>query len=112
MYAGLRTLPQNYRLFSTLRLMGEFYDEIPDDDKLIEWMKNQNLFHVASAPLKGMQPLLYLVCVVGLYGAGGHVNVSPRGQPSFKLVSRKACWFLDLSGSGDHFSRESLSNGI
>lgn len=26
--------------------------------------------------------------------------MSPRGLPCFKLVSRKACWFLDLSGSG------------
>ncbi|GJE92270.1 hypothetical protein PsYK624_084240 [Phanerochaete sordida] len=64
--------------------MGHFYDEIPDDPKLIEWIKNQKLYHVASAPLNG-----------------GHVNVSPRGYDSFKLVSRKACWFMDLSGSGN-----------
>lgn len=31
---------------------------------------------------------------------GGHVNVSPKGQDSFKVVSRKACWYLDLTGSG------------
>jgi hypothetical protein len=33
--------------------MGHFYDEIPDDPKLIEWIKTQNIFHVASAPLNG-----------------------------------------------------------
>lgn len=33
--------------------MGHFYDEIPDDAKLIEWVKEQQLFHVATAPLKG-----------------------------------------------------------
>lgn len=33
--------------------MGHFYDEIPDDPKLIEWVKEQQLFHVATAPLKG-----------------------------------------------------------
>ncbi|EKM54225.1 uncharacterized protein PHACADRAFT_257924 [Phanerochaete carnosa HHB-10118-sp] len=64
--------------------MGHFYDEIPDDPKLIEWIKEQKIYHVASAPLKGE-----------------HVNVSPRAYQSFKLVSRKACWFLDLSGSGN-----------
>ena len=33
--------------------MGQFWDEIPDDPKLIEWIKNQQMFHVASAPLHG-----------------------------------------------------------
>jgi len=64
--------------------MGHYYDELPDDPKLFEWIKEQKIFHVASAPLNG-----------------GHVNVSPRGYQSFKLVSRKACWFLDLTGSGN-----------
>ncbi|KAJ3528810.1 hypothetical protein NM688_g7943 [Phlebia brevispora] len=64
--------------------MGEFYDEIPDDPKLIEWIKKQVLFHVATAPLNG-----------------GRVNVSPKGFASFKLVNRRACWYLDLTGSGN-----------
>ena len=33
--------------------MGQFYDEIPDDPKLIEWIQKQPMFHVASAPLNG-----------------------------------------------------------
>lgn len=50
----------------------------------MEFIREQKIFHVASAPLNG-----------------GHVNVSPRGYQTFKLVNRKACWFLDLSGSGN-----------
>lgn len=33
--------------------MGQFYDEIPNDPKLIEWIRKQVLFHVATAPLNG-----------------------------------------------------------
>ncbi|KAI0339765.1 hypothetical protein BDW22DRAFT_1347272 [Trametopsis cervina] len=64
--------------------MGHYYEEIPDDPKLIEWVREQKLFHVASAPLQG-----------------GHINVSPKGQQSFVLANRKACWYLDLTGSGN-----------
>ncbi|KAJ3528809.1 hypothetical protein NM688_g7942 [Phlebia brevispora] len=64
--------------------MGHFYDEIPNDAKLIEWIREQKLLHVATAPLNG-----------------GHVNVSPKGQDTFVLVNRKACWYLDLTGSGN-----------
>ena len=79
--------------------MGQFYDEIPDDPKLIDWIKEQPCFHVATAPLNGefeagVAFTAYSLCI------GGRVNVSPKGLPSFKLVSRKACWYLDLSGSG------------
>ncbi|KAI0802057.1 hypothetical protein BC629DRAFT_162982 [Irpex lacteus] len=62
----------------------DFYSEIPDDPKLVQWIRDQKIFHVATAPLNG-----------------GHVNVSPKGQPSFKLVNRKACWYLDMTGSGN-----------
>ncbi|PSS38040.1 hypothetical protein PHLCEN_2v125 [Hermanssonia centrifuga] len=33
--------------------MAVFYDEIPDDERLVEWVKAQKIFHVATAPLKG-----------------------------------------------------------
>ncbi|GJE92271.1 hypothetical protein PsYK624_084250 [Phanerochaete sordida] len=64
--------------------MGKFYNEIPDDPKLLDWIKSQQLFHVATAPLNG-----------------GHVNVSPKGQPTLKVVNSKAVWYLDLTGSGN-----------
>ncbi|GJE94488.1 hypothetical protein PsYK624_106580 [Phanerochaete sordida] len=62
----------------------KFFDEIPDDEELIQWIKAQYLFHVATAPLND-----------------GHVNVSPKGQPSLKLINSKAIWYLDLTGSGN-----------
>lgn len=34
-----------------------FTDDIPDDPKLIDWIKDQKMFHVASAPLNGEFPL-------------------------------------------------------
>ena len=33
--------------------MAKYYDEIPENDSLVEWIKAQQLFHVASAPLNG-----------------------------------------------------------
>jgi hypothetical protein len=47
------SLPLRVQLFVRQQNMGHFYDEIPDDPKLIEWIKTQNIFHVASAPLNG-----------------------------------------------------------
>lgn len=41
--------------------MGAYYETIPES--LIEWIRKQKLFYVASAPLSGK----------------GHVNVSPKG---------------------------------
>ena len=98
--------------------MVQFYPEIPDDPKLIQWVKDQQLFHVASAPLKGTFPIYYLcfsvqpraVNLTRLLITGGHVNVSPKGQPTFKLVNRKAVWYLDLTGSGKHPLYARLTN--
>lgn len=98
--------------------MGQFYNELPDDEKLIEWIKEQKLFHVATAPLKGI--LFSQDDDVVLFNAmdlGGHVNVSPKGLPSFKLVNKRACWYLDLAGSSEISSWSSHlrvcdSNGI
>lgn len=33
--------------------MGKFYEEIPEDPKLLQWISEQKLFHVATAPLNG-----------------------------------------------------------
>ena len=44
--------------------MGEFHDEIPDDPQLIEWIKKQPMFHVATAPLHGELVLLDLDIVL------------------------------------------------
>ena len=66
--------------------MGETLSEIPE--YLIEWIKKQHVFWVASAPLS----------------ADGHVNVSPKGiEGTFHIVNSRRVWYEDLSGSGAYF---------
>ncbi|KAH8924437.1 hypothetical protein BT69DRAFT_1261387 [Atractiella rhizophila] len=62
--------------------MGAFFDDIPEH--LIEWIKKQHVFQVATAPLKG-----------------GHVNVSPKGGECFHIVNNKQVYYLDCTGSGN-----------
>lgn len=63
--------------------MAKFYDEIPEF--LIEWIKKQHMFWVASAPLS----------------PNGHVNLSPKGTAdSFHVINSRRVWYQDLSGSG------------
>ena len=45
--------------------MGKFYSEIPDNESTIGWMKAQQLFHVATAPLNGT-PSVYCVLASGI----------------------------------------------
>ncbi|GAA6048714.1 hypothetical protein JCM3770_003924 [Rhodotorula araucariae] len=63
--------------------MGAFYDEIPDS--VVDWIREQRMFWVATAPLAG----------------SGTVNVSPKGYDCFTVVSPTAVWYLDCSGSGN-----------
>lgn len=63
--------------------MAKYHDEIPEF--LIEWIKKQHMFWVASAPLN----------------PGGHVNVSPKGpMDSLHIVNSKHVWYQDQTGSG------------
>lgn len=64
--------------------MGKFYDSIPED--LMDWVREQKCFWVASAPLRGK-----------------HINVSPKGLTgsTFTLVSPNRVWYEDLTGSGN-----------
>jgi len=63
--------------------MVKFYTEIPPD--LAEWAMKQQVFFVASAPLKGK-----------------HINLSPKGLPSssFSILTRNQCAYVDATGSG------------
>lgn len=82
--------------------MGVFYETIPDT--LREWILQQNVFWVATAPLSG----------------AGHVNVSPKGYSLrplrslerhslmiscsgkyFGVLDEKTFWYHDLTGSGN-----------
>jgi hypothetical protein len=62
--------------------MARTYDGIDDD--LREFIESQHVFFVATAPS----------------GAGGHVNVSPKGLDTFRVVDDHTVAWLDLTGSG------------
>lgn len=63
--------------------MGRVYPLI--DDRLRDWLGNQAVFFVATAPLS----------------ADGHVNLSPKGvSGTFTILGPHAVAYLDLTGSG------------
>jgi hypothetical protein len=62
--------------------MGKLYDEI--DEALRGFLEAQRMFFVATAPLD----------------AEGHVNLSPKGLDSFRVIDRRTVAYLDLTGSG------------
>lgn len=74
--------------------MGQFFDEIPQN--LIEWVRRQEMFWVATAPLS----------------QDGHVNVSPKGlKGSFNIVSQTKVWYEDVTGSGSETIAHLRENG-
>ena len=62
--------------------MANVYERI--DEKLAAFLQAQHLFFVATAPS----------------GPDGHVNVSPKGHDSFRIVDHGTVAYLDLTGSG------------
>ena len=62
--------------------MGKIFDEITP--ALSEWLGDQRLFFVATAPL----------------AADGLVNCSPKGMDSFRILGPRQVAYLDLTGSG------------
>ncbi|HEY9762076.1 MAG TPA: pyridoxamine 5'-phosphate oxidase family protein [Trichocoleus sp.] len=62
--------------------MGKLYSEITDD--LRTWVEKQKIFFVATAPL----------------ALEGHVNCSPKGTDSFRVLGPQTVAYLDLTGSG------------
>ncbi|KAK3721972.1 hypothetical protein LTR37_002788 [Vermiconidia calcicola] len=62
--------------------MAIFYETIPSS--LMEWIRQQKLFYVATSPLSGQ----------------GHVNLSPKGGEYFGLTDEKTFYYQDFSGSG------------
>jgi hypothetical protein len=62
--------------------LGKKYDEITP--QLNAWIEQQKLFFVATAPLAG----------------DGHVNCSPKGMDTFRIVGPREVMYLDLTGSG------------
>jgi hypothetical protein len=62
--------------------MGEVFEGL--DDGLREFIAAQQVFFVATAPLS----------------ADGHVNVSPKGLDTFRVLGPRRVAYLDLTGSG------------
>lgn len=62
--------------------MGKLFAELDDD--LREFIARQHLFFVATAPL----------------AAEGHVNLSPKGLDTFRILGPTRVAYLDLTGSG------------
>jgi|SRR5579875_68571 hypothetical protein len=62
--------------------MAKVYDCI--DDALARFIGTQHIFFVATAPLD----------------PAGHVNLSPKGLDSFRVIDPNTVAYLDLTGSG------------
>lgn len=73
--------------------MGKFHDSIQEHHAA--FILKQKLFFVASAPLN----------------SEGHVNLSPKGLDSFRILSPTQVAYLDIVGSGNETSAHMLENG-
>src|SRR3954469_12159867 len=74
--------------------MGKVFDEI--DEKLAGWIGRQRMFFVGTAPS----------------GAGGHVNVSPKGPiGSLRVLDERTVAYLDIVGSGAETIAHLRDNG-
>ncbi|MBD2344814.1 pyridoxamine 5'-phosphate oxidase family protein [Anabaena subtropica] len=73
--------------------MAKVFDHITKE--LQEFIADQHLFFVASAPLS----------------PNGHVNMSPKGLDCFRILSHHQVAYLDLTGSGNETSAHLQENG-
>jgi hypothetical protein len=62
--------------------MAQAFEKIPDE--FVDWIEGQPVFFVATAPVD----------------PGTHVNVSPRGLDTFRVIDANRVAWLDLTGSG------------
>lgn len=73
--------------------MAKFYDVITPH--IHEFIQKQHMFFVATAPLSGE----------------GHINLSPKGLNSFRILSPNQVAYLDMTGSGNETSAHITENG-
>ena len=71
----------------------QVFDSI--SDKLQAFIEKQHVFFVGTAPLSG----------------DGHINLSPKGVDSFRVLSPARVAYMDLVGSGNETSAHLLENG-
>ncbi|VEP11240.1 conserved hypothetical protein [Hyella patelloides LEGE 07179] len=62
--------------------MGQVFTEI--DRSIQSWISKQKMFFVGTAPL----------------AADGHINCSPKGADSFRIIDSHTVAYQDLTGSG------------
>lgn len=72
--------------------MADFYDALNDRHRA--FIANQKMFFTASAP-----------------SAGGHVNLSPKGADTFRVLGENLCCYLDMTGSGNETAAHMRDNG-
>ena len=72
--------------------MGAAFDAL--DAKLTDWIADQHVFFVATAPSEG-----------------GHVNLSPKGHDTLRVLSPTEVAYLDLTGSGAETIAHTRQNG-
>ena len=73
--------------------MAKFYESITEHQQA--FIAKQRIFFVSSAPLD----------------QGGHVNLSPKGLDSFRVLSPTQVAYMDLTSSGNETSAHLLENG-
>lgn len=73
--------------------MGKLFTAISDKHK--DFIESQHLFFVATAPLNPV----------------GHINLSPKGLDSFRILSPTRVAYMDITGSGNETSAHILENG-
>jgi Pyridoxamine 5'-phosphate oxidase len=73
--------------------MAKLFDSITPE--LARFLAAQPLFFVATAPL----------------AASGHVNLSPKGLDTFRVLAADRVAYLDLTGSGNETAAHLLENG-
>ncbi len=73
--------------------MGKFYSCIEDAHQT--FIQAQHLFFTGTAPLN----------------KDGHINLSPKGLDSFRIISGTRVAYMDIIGSGNETSAHILENG-
>jgi hypothetical protein len=73
--------------------MAKIYPMITEE--LRAFIEKQHIFFVASAPLSGE----------------GHVNLSPKGLDSFRVLNSHRVAYMDIISSGNETSAHMLENG-
>jgi hypothetical protein len=72
--------------------MAKTYEAISENIR--EFIQAQHIFFVASAPLS----------------ESGHINISPKGTDTFRVLSSNRVAYLDMTGSGNETSAHLLEN--